>query len=88
MAAKFPGDYGGEIDFNPATEAPLPTKGRSIDHIGFEVKGLAAFCKKLEARGVKFDVPYRRVPSIGLNIAYITDPSGVYIELTEGYGQY
>ena len=37
---------------------------------------------------MKFDVPYRRVPSIGLNIAYITDPSGVYIELTEGYGQY
>ena len=44
--------------------------------------------KKLEARGVKFDVPYRQVPAIGLNIAYITDPSGVYIELTEGYDKY
>src|SRR5436190_2646195 len=39
-----------------------PTKGRTIDHIGFEVKDLAAFCKQLEAKGVKFDVPYRDVP--------------------------
>jgi hypothetical protein len=28
------------------------------------------------------------VPAIGLNLAYITDPSGVYIELTEGYDKY
>jgi catechol 2,3-dioxygenase-like lactoylglutathione lyase family enzyme len=72
--------------------APAPpaagTKGRSVDHIGFEIKNLEAFCKKLEARGVKFDMPYRQVPAIGLNIAYITDPSGVYIELTEGYDKY
>ena len=27
-----------------------------MDHIGFEIDGLEAFCKKLEARGVKFDV--------------------------------
>jgi len=67
---------------------PVGTKGRVVDHIGFEVKNLEAFCKKLEARGVKFDVPFRSVPAIGLNIAYITDPTGVYIELTEGYDKY
>jgi len=33
-------------------------------------------------------VPFRNAPAIGLNIAYITDPSGVYIELTEGYDTY
>jgi catechol 2,3-dioxygenase-like lactoylglutathione lyase family enzyme len=72
-----------------ASQAPtVGTRGRSIDHIGFEVKNLEAFCKQLEAKGVKFDVPYRSVPAIGLNIAYITDPSGVYIELTEGYDKY
>ena len=65
-----------------------PTKGRTIDHIGFEVKDLAAFCKQLEAKGVKFDIPYRDVPAIELKIAYITDPSGVYIELTQGYDKY
>jgi catechol 2,3-dioxygenase-like lactoylglutathione lyase family enzyme len=74
-----------------ATNNPMPTlgtKGRTVDHIGFEIKNLEAFCKKLEARGVKFDIPYRSVPAIELNIAYITDPSGVYIELTEGYAKY
>jgi hypothetical protein len=64
------------------------TKGRVIDHIGFELRDLQAFCKQLEAKGIKFDVPYREVPAIGLKIAYITDPSGVYIELTEGYTKY
>ena len=32
-----------------------PTKGRSIDHIGFEVKNLDELCKKLEAEGIKLD---------------------------------
>lgn len=64
------------------------TKGRAIDHIGFEVKNLEAFCKQLEAKGIKFDVPFREIPAIGLKIAYITDPTGVYIELTEGYDKY
>ena len=35
--------------------ALLPTKGQTLNHVGFEVKGLEAFCKKLEATGVKFD---------------------------------
>ena len=84
MAAKFPGQYGGEIDFNPATEAPLPTKGRSIDRIGFEVKGLAAFCKKLAAQGVTLDMPYHKVSGTKWKSAFITDPVGTRIELTEG----
>ena len=70
-----------------AAEAPaaaLPTKGRAIDHIGFEVKNLEAFCKKLEVGGIKFDVPFRKVPALGLSIAFFTDPFGTYVELTEG----
>jgi len=67
------------------TDAPqAATKGRSLDHIGFEVKGLEAFCKKLAADGVTFDSPFRDVPSIGLKIAFIVDPAGTRIELTEG----
>jgi catechol 2,3-dioxygenase-like lactoylglutathione lyase family enzyme len=67
------------------TDAPLAaTKGRSLDHIGFEVKGLEAFCKKLEADGVKFDAPFRDVPRIGLKIAFLVDPAGTRVELTEG----
>jgi catechol 2,3-dioxygenase-like lactoylglutathione lyase family enzyme len=76
------------LSFSNAPNPTGPTKGRTIDHIGFEFKNLAAFCKQLEAKGIKFDIAYRDVPAIGLKIAYITDPSGVYIELTEGYVNY
>lgn len=80
---------GMNLTFQTSNTPPaLGTKGRAIDHIGFEVRNLEAFCTKLEARGVKFDVPYRQVPAIALAIAYLTDPSGVYIELTEGYDKY
>jgi catechol 2,3-dioxygenase-like lactoylglutathione lyase family enzyme len=79
---------GMNLSFATSKTPTVGTRGRAIDHIGFEVKDLQAFCKKLEARGIKFDVPYREVPAIELKIAYITDPSGVYIELTEGYAQY
>ena len=60
-----------------AETAPAPTKGRSLDHIGFEVKGLEEFCKKLQADGVTFDMAYREVPQLaGLKIAFILDPVG------------
>jgi catechol 2,3-dioxygenase-like lactoylglutathione lyase family enzyme len=62
------------------------TKGSAIDHIGFEVKGLEAFTKKLESEGVKFDRPYTKMPQLGLALAFFTDPFGTYIELTEGLG--
>lgn len=64
--------------------ALAPTKGRVLDHIGFEVENLEAFCKKLEAKGVKFDRPYTKRPELGIALAFITDPWGTYIELTEG----
>ena len=66
---------------NPARQ--VPTTGRMLDHIGFEVKNLEAFCKKLEASGVKLDVPYTK-QSTGIATAFLTDPWGTSIELTEG----
>ena len=60
------------------------SKGRVIDHIAFEVRGLEAFCKRLEAMGVKFDVPYGTSSELDVPSAVLTDPSGVVIELTEG----
>ena len=44
---------------------------------------LEAFCKELEAAGIKFDRPYGKLPS-GFGLAFLTDPWGTYIELTEG----
>jgi len=67
------------------SEAKLdPTEGRSLDHIGFEVKNLDAFAKKLEAEGIKLDAPIRQIPNSKTKVAFLTDPWGTYIELTEG----
>jgi catechol 2,3-dioxygenase-like lactoylglutathione lyase family enzyme len=75
------------LNFSSVPAAPAPTKGRALDHIGFEVANLEAFCKKLEAAGVKFDRPYGTLPS-GLGIAFLTDPWGTYIELNEGLREF
>jgi catechol 2,3-dioxygenase-like lactoylglutathione lyase family enzyme len=75
---------GANLTYAKAPGAVAPTVNRALDHIGFEVRDLEAFCKKLEASGVKFDTPYRKVPQLGLAIAFLTDPWGTRIELTEG----
>jgi catechol 2,3-dioxygenase-like lactoylglutathione lyase family enzyme len=80
------GDLPGvNLTFGGAAGATVvPTKGRSLDHIGFEVRNLEQLVKDLEAKGVKFDRPYTKVPALGIAIAFLTDPWGTYIELTEG----
>ena len=60
-----------------------PTKGRALDHIGFEVKDLEDFSKNLEAAGVKFDAPFKRIPQMGFAVAFMCDLWGTRIELTE-----
>lgn len=80
-AADLPGV---NLTFGGTTEPVVGTRGRALDHIGFEVKNLEAFCKQLEAQGIKFDRPYGFIPQIGFAIAFFTDPFGTYIELTEG----
>lgn len=79
---------GMSLSFSPTKEPAFPMKGRVIDHVGFEVKNLEAFCKKLEASGMKLDVPYKKAPKHGFATAFLTDPSGVYIELTEGLDKF
>ncbi len=72
------------LNFAPAPAPVAGTQGRAIDHIGFEVRNLEAFTKALEAQGIRLAVPYRQVPALGISIAFITDPWGTSIELTEG----
>ena len=79
---------GMNLSFGNSDTERAPTQGTAIDHIGFELDDLEAFCKELEAKGVEFNVSYREIDSIELKIAFITDPNGVYIELTEGYDEY
>jgi catechol 2,3-dioxygenase-like lactoylglutathione lyase family enzyme len=79
---------GMNLSFGNSNAPRAATRGASIDHIGFEFDDLEAFCKELEAKGIEFDIPFRDIPAIGLKIAFITDPSGVFIELTEGYDDF
>jgi len=73
---------GVQIRFAQADTKQAPTKGRVLDHIGFDVKDHAAFVKKLEADGIKLDEPVRKSPT-GSTITYITDPWGTRIEIVE-----
>ena len=77
---------GGGLNFSQSPGPVTGTRGRALDHIGFEIRNLEEFCKKLEAQGIKLDVPFRAVPALNITLAFITDPWGTYIELNEGLG--
>lgn len=79
---------GANLRFSSTPLPTAPTKGRAVDHIGFEVRNLEAFCKKLEASGVKLDKPYSKSRHDGFASAELTDPWGVSIELTEGLNRF
>ena len=82
-AADLPGVA---LNFSPSPDPVVGTSGRVLDHIGFEIKDLEAFCKKLEAMGIKLNVSYRKAEALGLGVAFVTDPWGTSIELNEGLG--
>ena len=67
----------------------MPTAGRPLDHIGFDIAGshdnLEAFSKTLEASGVEFRSAYRKSP---MGNARPLDPFGVMTELTHGVAGY
>ncbi len=71
------------VSFSQSNMPRDPTKGRSLDHIGFEVKNLDEFARKLEASGIKLDSSPRQIPNSTAKVAFLTDPWGTYIELTE-----
>ena len=85
QAADLPGV---NLTYSPSPDALDGTRGRSLDHIGFEIDGLEAFCERLEGMGVIFDRPYQKIDSLGIASAFFTDPFGTYVELTEGLDKF
>jgi len=79
-AADIPG---ANLTYTQVPAPAAPTAGRAIDHIGFDIRDLEAFCRKLSESGVKLDTPYQKAPRIGLALAFVTDPWGTRIELNE-----
>lgn len=61
------------------------TAGRAIEHIGFEVRNLPDFLKRLEAKGIALKEPLHRIPDLkNIQAASLVDPWGTQIVLTEG----
>lgn len=82
VAADLPGV---NLSFSPAPAAVVGTRGRAIDHIGFEIRNLEQFVKAAESEGRRMDRGYVKASQYGdLGIAFLTDPWGTYIELNEG----
>ncbi len=71
------------LNFTASPRPVVATTGRVVDHVGFEVHDLPAFLRRLEGLGIVAE-NVRRVPELGIDIAFITDPWGTLIELTEG----
>ena len=62
-----------------------PTAGRSLDHIGFEVKNLPEFLKRMEAEGVNITQGLTASNFVSkMRVAFIADPWGTKMEITEG----
>ena len=78
----FPGEI--NLSFGKRDMVPVPTKGRALDHIGFDVTDIDAFAKKLQGMGIQFEAPPRHQVRIRkTRVAFLTDPWGTYIEVTE-----
>jgi len=77
---------GVELTIAKADMPQATTKGRVLDHIGFEVKNIEETVKRLDAAGIKVDGGVIRTsPNASkLHIAFLTDPWGTYIELSQG----
>jgi len=67
------------VQQNPGELAP--TKGRAVDHLGWNFPDLAAAAKTMREQGVKFTLDPR--PYKNIKIAFIEAPDGTSIELVE-----
>jgi catechol 2,3-dioxygenase-like lactoylglutathione lyase family enzyme len=74
---------GAELAYGKTDQPTVTTKGRVLDHIGFDVNNLDEFLKRAEANGVKPAVPATKNPTNGVSLAFIADPWGTYIELNQ-----
>jgi catechol 2,3-dioxygenase-like lactoylglutathione lyase family enzyme len=79
-AADLPGV---NLSWKPSEKTALPTKGRSLDHIGFEVHGIGQLFAKAQAAGAKLDFAPVPMPELGVTAAMFIDPWGTRVELTE-----
>lgn len=73
---------GAQIRFATADAKQSPTRGRVLDHIGFDVRDIGAMVTKLGADGIELDEPVRKSTS-GNTVTYVTDPWGTRVEIVQ-----
>ncbi len=79
---------GHNLSFARSNAQRNPTRGSSIDHIGFEIDDLAAFVKGAEDRGYVFTGPINAMTGSTIKSAFLTDLDGTLIEVTEGLADF
>jgi hypothetical protein len=66
-------------------EPQVGTRGRAVDHVGFEVRNLKEFLGTLPSKDITLTTPLAADRALGgVQTATITDPWGTVVELTEG----
>ena len=81
LTAELPGV---SLTVSASPQPVVGTRGRVIDHIGFEVIRLDELSRKLQSAGAKLEASDVRLEALGIRSAFVTDPWGTSLELTEG----
>jgi predicted enzyme related to lactoylglutathione lyase len=79
QAADVPG---ANLTFSKTDAPTVPTKGRILDHIGFDVTDIEATAKKLQANGLTLDRSIETLPN-GVKLLFVHDPWGTNIEVNQ-----
>jgi extradiol dioxygenase family protein len=74
---------GTRLDFIQSDNPMAPTKGRSVDHIGFEVNNLQTYLVGHEVAETNFEIALKGLPGFRPKPTFLVDPWGTRIELTE-----
>jgi predicted enzyme related to lactoylglutathione lyase len=75
---------GARIVFHVTKDTIAPTKGHSLNLLGFEVSDLKAFVQKYQDAGGKLDGQIATATAANLSVVQLTDPWGTSIEVSQG----
>lgn len=74
---------GVSLTVSASPQPVVGTRGRVVDHIGFDVERLDEFAGKLGATGATLQSADPRLERLGIRSTFFADPWGTSIELTE-----
>lgn len=75
---------GARIVFHVTKDPIAPTKGHSLNLLGFEVSDLQDFVKRYQDAGGKLDGQVATSATAHLSVVQLTDPWGTSIEVSQG----